>query len=275
MLDEQLEEFYLKLEERDYPIYRFAINILSRSINLSTNFLNVSAKRYLELGYTIRFQCLRESRNELYKLLKEDGGNYNHEAILHTMHVNSIYIHMFGAFDNLAWVFQHEFNLLDDVSEKKNRKKIGLFEKEWLSALKQIDENFVTDIKKFKNWYDESKEFRDPSAHRLPLYCPPIIQSEKDLLKKQELLQLLENISVDDPKYMTIFREAQSQGVFKSWFCCNDDQNTQFISLIRAVFDDYEQFLKLSDLIFDWLEQKDKMKNVNRLNQNEQPNEDN
>lgn len=34
------------------------------------------------------------------------------------------------------------------------------------------------------------------------------------------------------------------------------DKDIQFYSLIRVVFDDYEQFLKLSHLIFNWLENK-------------------
>lgn len=208
----------------------------------------------MEFGYTIRLQCLRESRYELYELLGKDGGTYNHDAILHTMYVNTIYIHMFGALDNLAWVLHYEFDLVEGVTESKNRKKIGLFAPELLKALQLRNEAFVEEINNYKNWYTESKKFRDPSAHRLPLYCPPVIQTEEDILKKQELLKQLENINIDDPKYMQVFREAQSQGVFKSCFCLNTDKGTQFYSLIRVVFDDYEQFLKLSHLIFNWLE---------------------
>lgn len=242
------------LDDLDYKIHRFAQDILLTSINLQSKISNEKAQTYLSFGYVIRLQSLMMSRNELFQLLEQDGGQYNTDAVLHTVYVNSIYINMFGALDNLAWTLHHEFNLVDKVTENKNRKRIGLFAKEWISALKKIDEKFAEDISKFEVWYDDCKDFRDPSAHRLPLYCPPIIQTEEDRTKSLDLSKKLESMDVDDRSYMDVFWESKNQGIYKSWFCVNSEENTNFFSIGRVVFNDYKSFLELSDLITKWLD---------------------
>ena len=124
-----------KLEMRDDFIHKLSQEVLVQSTIISSKISNLIARRYLELGYTIRLHCLRESRYQLYNLFEQDGGTYNHDSTLYTMHVNTIYIHMFGALDNLAWALHYEFDLVEGVTEFKNRKKIGLFTSELLKAL--------------------------------------------------------------------------------------------------------------------------------------------
>lgn len=248
-----------EINDLDYVIHRFAQNVLLNSINLHSKISNEKAQKYLSFGYVIRLHSLIMSRNELFQLLKEDGGEYNTNAILYTVYVNSIYINMFGALDNLAWTLHHEFNLVEEVTENKHRTRIGLFAKEWTYALKQKDQKIVEDINKFKDWYDNCKDFRDPSAHRLPLYCPPIIQTEEDQAKSLDLSKKLESMDVDDRSYMDVFWESKNQGIYKSWFCVNSEESTKFFSIDRVVFNDYKSFLELSDLITKWLGKMDRL----------------
>lgn len=168
-----------KINNENYTLYRFAQNIQYKSLKLPSYLLNKKAQKYLRFGYAIRLSNLIASRNELFQLLQKNAGTYV-DTILHTLYINSIYINMFGALDNLAWALQHEFNLVEGVTENKNRKKIGLFAQEWTKSLKQKDEKIIQDMDKFKDWYEKCTDFRDMAAHRMPLYCPPSIQFGED-----------------------------------------------------------------------------------------------
>lgn len=241
-----------KINNDNNTLHRFVQNIQIKSLKLPTYLLNQKAQKYLRFGYAIRLSNLVASRNELFQLLQKDAGTYV-DTTLHTLYINSIYINMFGALDNLAWVLQHEFNLVEGVTENRNRKKIRLFAQEWTKALKQKDEKIVQDIDKFKEWYEESTDFRDSSAHRMPLYCPPAIQFGEDSAENLMLQKKLDDMDVNDESYMDSFLAVNMKGIYKSWFGVNSEENTTFYSLDRVVFDDYKSFLELSDLIMEWI----------------------
>lgn len=243
----------LKIDNKNYTIHKLAQNILSKSLlKLPLYILNKKAQKYFRFGYVIRLSNLVESRNKLFQLLQKDAGAYV-DTTLHTLYINSIYINMFGALDNLAWALQHEFNLIEGVTENRNRKKIGLFAQEWTKALKQKDEKIVQDIDKFREWYEKCTDFRDSSAHRMPLYCPPAIQFGEDSTENLMLQKKLDAMDVDDESYMETFLAVNMKGIYKSWFCVNFEEDTIFYSLDRVVFDDYKSFLELSDLIMEWI----------------------
>lgn len=244
-----------EINDKNYAIYKFRQNIYNKSLKLFSCILNQNAYNYFRFGYIIRLSNIIVSRDELFQLLKKDAGEY-FDTTFHTLYINSIYVNIFGALDNLAWVLHHEFNLVKGVTEKKNRKKVGLFSEEWINALKQKDEKIVEDISTFKKWYEECKDFRDLAAHRMPLYCQPGIQFGEDKPEDVLLEKKLDTMSVNDKSYMDTHLKVNAKGIYKSWFCVNSEEDKTFYFLDRVVFDDYKAFLELSGLIIKLIEKR-------------------
>ena len=89
-------------------------------------------------------------------------------------------MNVFGALDNLAWIWVSEKPL------KVGRKQIGLGPKCEVVRASFSDEmcDYLTG---FCDWFDHIIDFRDALAHRIPLYIPPYIVSQHNDAEYQAL----------------------------------------------------------------------------------------
>ncbi len=90
------------------------------------------AKKYLRFGFNIRALQIKESWFQLNSLLEKDGGKNRdpYETVHTNIFLNSYYLNLLGAVDNLAWILQHEFNLIEGATEANaKRNKIIIFGK--------------------------------------------------------------------------------------------------------------------------------------------------
>jgi len=127
--------------------------------------------------------CERPPESPLY-------GDPGHELCTH---LNSFYIHLHGMLDNLAWMIAHELNMFGGVSEDdySARRRVGLFKFAFQEALGQALVNDFLNSKKC--WYDATKDWRDPIAHRIPLYAVPCVLTNAD----QDRFKQLEELEMD------------------------------------------------------------------------------
>ena len=163
----------------------------------------------------------------------------------------NIYLHSFllnisGGIDNLAWVWFYARGI-DQLEElKKFRQKIDLFGKQFK---KHLDEEIIELCREMKEWQKYLKNFRDPTAHRIPPYIIPYTVAdenirenerlERELLKEdlgpeeREKIQLqLNNLRDYELKYTHSFRE-QSPIVLLHPQCIADARS--FITLTKLV----------------------------------------
>ncbi len=89
-------------------------------------------------------------------------------------------MNVFGALDNLAWIWVSEKPL------KVARRQIGLGPKCEFVRASFSDEmrDYLTGL---GDWFDHIIDFRDALAHRIPLYIPPYIVSQDNDAKYQAL----------------------------------------------------------------------------------------
>jgi hypothetical protein len=103
--------------------------------------------------------------------------------------LNSFYLNLLGALDNLAWATTWELGLLPSIDESADdvRKFCSIIGKRFLTAVGARDKNFGKWLDAQKPWILEVKKFRDPAAHRLPLAIVRGIMTEEEGQRYQEL----------------------------------------------------------------------------------------
>lgn len=212
------------------------------------------AKKYLRFGFNIRALQIKESWFQLNTLLEKDGGKNRdpYETVHTNIFLNSYYLNLLGAVDNLAWILQHEFNLIEGATEANNkRNKIIIFGKEFGKKLRALDDALFSEIAPYQEWFEIVKEFRDPAAHRMPLYCPPGIITDKHVedYKQASEKYAAQDYSVDSNAFMGAMREMSMVGEFKpSFIGFSEGNDDMFFPLQKTLMEDYQPFWKLANV---------------------------
>lgn len=166
------------MKENEEYIFKLFDNLIIKTSKLINNFSDEKAYKYFRFGVFIRLMTIKENRDSLQRLIKQEASKHK-DTTLETMHINSLYINIFGVLDNLAWVLQHQFILIEGIDEEhKQKNKIGIFGEHFLKRIKQKDADLEVKIESFKDFNEKIKIFRDSSVHRMPLYCPPAIKNK-------------------------------------------------------------------------------------------------
>ena len=233
-------------------------SVIQTAFNVIHLLTNNSANRYIRLGFVIRALQIKESRFHLNQLLKNDGEkNRNpYETTETNIYLNSYYLNLFGALDCLAWGFHYEFDLIEGATEKnRKRNKISLFHDAYLERLRAINSDLVKQILEYKSWYQNVKEFRDPAAHRIPLYCPPGVVTNEHQQELESAKEDYENqdYSIDPDAYMNAMRKLSSVGEFRAIFLSYSEDGDTMFPLKRTLNEDYDPFWSLSNLVLTYL----------------------
>jgi len=139
-------------------------------------------------GVLRRLLIIRHNTIEL-TTFKPDNPNFLdfETSTMLTMHANSFYLHLHGLFDNLAWAIAYSFPAYGMINEddKACQRRIGLFKADFMHHIPSAE--LVKYLKGQSEWHKMLKEFRDPIAHRLPMYAPPSRFTEEDVAEYHKL----------------------------------------------------------------------------------------
>jgi len=176
------------------------------------------AKKHLHRGLLVRVSMMEESIVELHEELRQASGPLDsYLASRLTLLINSYYLNLTGSLDNLAWAITYQHSLCEPVNEDchKQRRFVQFLGNEFLAALadKGLKELGVQ-LGVKRDWYREMKEFRDPAAHRVPIYVPPSLYSEADIDEHRRLDSEAAELFVQGKhsEAMTTWREVNKLG---------------------------------------------------------------
>jgi hypothetical protein len=133
-------------------------------------FKNERAAEYARHGYLRRTGTLKRSIENVFALIPPAQDQIPNRNVLHDAQINiqAFFANVYGAIDNLAWVWVCERGLEDKVS----RNRVGLRAKH-VDVRKTLSVDFQTYLQTLDPWFDYLVEYRDALAHRIPLYIPP------------------------------------------------------------------------------------------------------
>ena len=145
--------------------------------------LKVTAATEHFQGCAQRLQMMRHARHEIYRVSTTRKKPLDSFTLVHlNICLNSFYMNLLGALDNLAWATAHEFTLLPVIAESDDgtRKFCGLDRKKFATALKKHRPAAESVLAGIQTWIIDVKKFRDPAAHRLPLSMPPGVMTVEE-----------------------------------------------------------------------------------------------
>ncbi len=134
------------------------------------------AKEHAIYGIARRLGTIRECVKFFFEHLPPDLAN---EADSKTLAQGNANLHAFlinccGIIDNMAWFIAYYIGLDQEIDLEQNKSDIGLFQKKFKEHLPK---NVLGNVSIFKNWYKFIVDQRHPTAHRIPPYVIPYIQS--------------------------------------------------------------------------------------------------
>lgn len=155
-----------------HDLSRLLEDTFLKSAEIGNKAVDNDVKRHILFSLSNRIGILKynyEYLSENGYLAKQKKIEDNTHTIINT-HLNSIYIHISGGLDNLAWAFCYKSKLYGEIKENdyKIRNKVSLISDFFLKAIKENKYiELYNLISNNKNWFLELKKFRDPIAHRV------------------------------------------------------------------------------------------------------------
>ncbi|HRX37621.1 MAG TPA: hypothetical protein P5337_14615 [Aestuariivirga sp.] len=137
------------------------------------------AKYYVKYGLGRRSKAIWFSFRELYQTIppERDIPLSFDDAERSSELLNSLYINIRGALDNVAWAFVNSLGGIKKFGMKETQ--IGLFSPQF--QREQEFKHITTLLEPFVEWNKEFKRLRDPAAHRIPLTAIPSLQDSESL----------------------------------------------------------------------------------------------
>lgn len=178
------------INEKFEEVHRIHYRLLLSLYALEPKLKHAKAKEYLMHGVSRRLKILTKCIDNIFEIFPIDRTEHlSHDGLANLdINLHAFFINISGIFDNMAWVIAHERKLIGDRKDGKIRKEnVSLFNKKFQKHLAEEYRGFLNsdDIKK---WYSNySKHYRDALAHRIPLYTPPSILTNKEAQEYQDI----------------------------------------------------------------------------------------
>jgi hypothetical protein len=192
----------------DISNFRRHFEIIRRCVLDSPALKQAMAQKHLQEGVARRMVMMRENEERIEAIAPADRTTVltSEEALDVNIHLNSYYLHLRGALDNLAWAIHYEHSLLGlgNEGDATVRRQIGLFDTRFRKALALSVPSLNKIIANHDAWHDELREFRDPVAHRIPLYAAPgvLTKGSDEEAKVRQLHQQAHDLMNDRPPTM-------------------------------------------------------------------------
>lgn len=202
------EESLRQLSDKYSELSRTRDRLMFRLIELNSALLNERAKEYCMQGVGRRLGTLTRCIENIYKLFPINRTELLPREDLLDLGINlhAFMVNVSGLFDNLAWVYVLEYDLVGNPKEcKLHRNSVSLFNRD---LQRQMPANFSSYLcsDHLREWYSEhSKNYRDAVAHRIPLYVPPSLLTGEAQRRYLELEAQIQDLDISKPENLELY----------------------------------------------------------------------
>lgn len=186
--------------------------------------------------------------HEATRPLSNDQGN------LLNICVNSFYVNLLGALDNLAWASTFELRLLENPDEDDwdTRRFCSLTSDDFRSSISDVRPSIGVLIARMQDWLREVKRFRDPATHRLPLSIVPGVMSDVEEAQYLDLQrrawQLMGEHRIEEAE--ELFEVAATVGCFVPYLDGPLALDGSYVVAPQLMAEDQRKFL---DFVHQWV----------------------
>jgi len=171
-----------------------------------------------------------------------------------TINVQSFVFNVFGAVDNLAWVWMHQIGQKRQDGTPIPDGHIGLGPKNTSvrATLSQEFQDYLTTLDK---WFEHLAGLRHALAHRIPLYIPPYVIEQKDEAAYRECEAKMTEAAKkhDFAEYDRLAGEQMKLGRFRPWVQHSFAENAKPIVFHAQMLADFNTVDELARKMLDEL----------------------
>jgi hypothetical protein len=157
-----------------------------------------------------------------------------------TINIQSFVFNVFGAVDNLAWVWMHQNGQKrqDGTPIPDGHIGHGPNNTSVRATLSQELRDYLATLDK---WFEHLADLRHALAHRIPLYIPPYVIEEKDHAVYRELEAKMTEAATkhDFAEYDRLAGEQMKLGRFRPWVQHSFEENAQPIVFHAQMLADF------------------------------------
>jgi hypothetical protein len=215
--------------------------------------LSKDTQRHFKEGIARRLELMRTSRVRILEIAapgRTKGLSLDETAEIN-VDVNSYYVQLRGALDNLAWALHYQYGLLGpgDEASLDIRRKCDLFGRSFLAALEKVLPGLAAFCRERLEWATELKTLRDPIAHRIPLYAAPGVVQGDEFAKVQALHADADAAfkAGDREVGMAKIREAREVGRFHPVIVTSSPTGLTVLDLHHTIGRDQSMFLDIAE----------------------------
>jgi len=195
---------------------------------ISLNLKNPRAQEFARHGFPRRLKIMDRCITNVFDQIPPESAKLPSRDELSdaTINIQSFVFNVFGAVDNLAWIWMAERGQKRDDGTPVPDTHIGLGPKND-SVRGTLSPELRDYLKTLEKWFDHLSNLRHALAHRIPLYIPPYVIETKDLAAYREFeLKMNEAAKKRDFKeYDRLSAEQLGLGRFRPWIQHSFEEN--------------------------------------------------
>ncbi len=166
--DEQIKQF-----EKEYFKVRHGLQeLMLNTVVAGQESILIGVKEHLLHGVSRRINVINKSMENIFRDFSPATTRPLDKEVIYDVQINlhAYVMSLYGIFDNWAWAFVYNHELLEKVGGKHG---VGLFRENTTKYLSKPLRDYLS-TETMINWHEKYlKSYRDALAHRIPLYIPP------------------------------------------------------------------------------------------------------
>lgn len=246
------------MEFRAHALEAGEMQLVSESVN-GCGHLRDHTQRHLRDGFARRALIVANSRLHMLDIATPGRTEVLSVEECEWLNIllNSFYVQMRGALDNLAWALHYQWDLLGvgDETDPDVQRRCYLFSNSLLGQLETHLPELTRTLRAQSNWASEFKQLRDPAAHRIPLYAVPGFATVEEAQAAnghwQRSLQLIQRGQFEAALHAAA--SATQLGRYEPILALLGPSGAEVRSLHAQIETDHTQFRQVSRAVVDGL----------------------
>lgn len=176
---------------------------------------SVEAREMMQHGVSRRLADLKHAIERVFETIPP-GKEAPSQAEIRdaSAFLQSFVINVFGAMDNLAWLWRLQADIRGRNGQPLHRSRIGLTPGH-VDLRRSLSAQSQAYLQGTDDWFGYLEEYRHALAHRIPLYIPPKTLSEEDAVEFRRLGDQVGAEGWDWARWGEVLAAQRALGVFE------------------------------------------------------------
>lgn len=149
-------------------------------VALSHSFKNPRAEQFSREGFVRRLNYLEHVMNRLAEIYPPNLDDASRDTVRDAeMLVQSFVMNVFGAIDNLAWVWVLERRVKRPNGKELSPSQIVFDGRQAGTLVDSLTPKLIEVVDKSRDWFKALRAYRDGVAHQIPIYIPRLLNDDE------------------------------------------------------------------------------------------------